>query len=512
VVAGTSGYTLVEAIVTLAVVALILIPLGRIFLTSQSAANDNTARQQGLGLDTAVLAKIGVARYGLVGLTSADQTAANAADPGYTAAAPGGASLVTLAGPSDLDGAFRFGPSSQIFNVVMPTVPWGDRNFKVITWVTTADTYVPACPSGPGQPATTKVPGVERKVTVSASWFSQLSGWITATESTIVYPGGLAPHRGTETRPPVPGNPTATPTATTGRVDVSWVASGSGCYSVSWVTPDQAVHSTALLAENDPGYLTAPPVGGSGTANYAVDGLPEDETLIFFVTAYTPDGTVSSVSADTGQAVPASGPLVTQVTSTTCPSGVSAPCPYGGQGSSIQVTGTGFAGASMTLVQASQSQSIGTCASSPCTLALTGLPPLSNTWSVVATAGGISSPPLIPSDFSFNPTINGVSPASGTAGTTVTVTGTNFVSGTTFTYSYSISGTNFSYTFPTSTCTPTQSSTVGATSCKLVMPASIRVALLADGQVSTNGAISATSTPGGTSPPSSGDAFTYAAV
>lgn len=511
--ARTGGYTLIEAVITVALVALVLLPLGRVILTTQSAANDNSARQQGLGLDTAVLAKMGAISYGVVGLTAADQVAANAAgaDPGYTTAA--GGTLVSLpAGTPDLDGAFRFGPNDQIFNVVMPKVPWGDRNFKVITWVTQADTDVPACPTVPGQPATTKVSAIERKVTVSASWFSQLAGWVTATESTIVYPGGLAPYQGSGTPPPAPGSPTATaPSSVTGRVDVSWTASASaGCYSISWVTPDQAVHSTGLLADDDPGYVQAPPVVGTGTAEYAVDGLPQNEALTFFVTAYSSDGTVSVVSIDTAPTVyPQSGPLVTQVTSTTCPRGVSV-CPYGGQSSSISVSGTGFGGGvTMSLVQSGQSLSLGTCTASPCTLSLNGLPVRSGTWSVVATSGGVSSPPWPPSDFTFGPAISGLSPTSGGAGTSVTVSGTNFLSGVQFTFTYSIGGLGSSYTWTNPTCTPNAGATVGATSCTLVMPASIAVALAAAGATSTTGAITATDSPGGTSPATLNDVFTY---
>lgn len=524
---SAAGFTLVEAIVTVALVALVTIPLGRIFLTTSSAANDNSARQQALGLDAAVLSKIGATSYASVGLNQPDLDTAGTADPGYAAAAPGTGTLVNLgasAGIPDLDGAFKIGEQGLQFNVVMPSITWGDRSFKVVTWVTTASSYVAACPSetSPGQPATTQVQGAVKRVTVTASWFSQLSGWISATETTVVYPGGLAPYQGTETPPAAPGSPTAGQVVSingvpygpnTQRMYVSWTAGAGACYAISWVTPDQAVHSTGLLANNDSGYVQPPPNVGTGTAWYAVDGLPENEKLTFFVTAYSLDGTVSSPSVDTGSALVPSGPLVQQVTAVTstgssaCPTGVSR-CAYGPPGSYVSVTigGDGVGtGATMTLVQSNQpTQSIGTCNASPCRLGPIGSN-LTGTWSVVATTTTtvngqpqtVSSPPLLSSDFAFNPTITGLNPSTGHVATSVTVSGTNFISGTTFTYNYG-SG---SYTFVdgiSASCTG-QTPTTGVNSCTLVMPP------LPTG---TTGNITATS-PGGTSPSTSADVFGY---
>jgi hypothetical protein len=284
------------------------------------------------------------------------------------------------------------------------------------------------------------------------------------------------------------------------------------------VTPDQAIHSTGLLANSDPGYIQSPPSTGSGTAWYAVDGLPQNQPLTFFVTSYSADGTVSTQSIDTlGTVLAPSGPLVTRVTSSTCPTGVSSPCPYGGGGSTIVVTagGTGFGGgAAMMLVQSGRSVGLGTCSASPCSLtAPTGLTGL---WSIVATAGGVSSPPIPASDFDFGPAIQSVSPSSGTALQKVTITGTNFLLGTTFTFTYPTgSGPEGLYTWtagPTAsttsyTCTTAQSATVGGISCSFVMP-SFTGQLLANGLTQSTGELSATSL-GGTSTTTPGDVFTY---
>jgi hypothetical protein len=501
-------------------IAAVSLPLARVLYAAQSTANDNTARQQALGLDTAVLAKIEAAAYSGVGLTAADLSAANTDDPGYSSA--GGGTFVSIGtGAADLDGLFTIG--GQSFNVVIKRLFWGDRNFKVVTWATWANGHVPRCPTTPGQPLTTLVPNAEKRVTVTATWLSPFSGTVAASESTVVYPGGLRPYQGTGAAPPAAGSPTASQVhdgnETTQRIYVSWLASGSaGCYGISWVTPDQAIYGTGLLADDDPGYVQAPPVAGTGTAVYALDDLPQNEPLTFFVTAYTADGTVSTVSTDTAPTVlPPTGPTVTGVTSTTCPSGVSAPCPYGAPGSTVSVKGggTGFsAGASMSLVQDGQALSIGSCSASPCTLTLptSGTSgPLTGTWSIVATSGGVSSPPAPASDFSFNPTITSLSPSSGSALTDVTVTGTNFLSGVTFTYTYPIGGMNDQAILTPTNCTPAPGPTVGSTSCTLRMPAFIDAQLAGAGQPSTQGTIVA-STSGGSSPGTLADVFTYEAT
>jgi len=457
---SSGGFTLIEVLVSMLLVAIVVVPLGRIFLETQSIAADNSARQDAIELDTTVISKIQSLPYSQIGLTGNDIEAAEAADtvPGYYTSQQSGSppcspsfptcyfygasqtpdnQLVELASAPDLDSAtFTVGtePSPPSFSAYLTGIVSGTWTFTLTTRVLWATLSVPACPGA--SPAMTPVADAEKRVSVTATWFAAgAGGRQSATEQTLIDPP--APPSSATPLPATPTDVSAQISGTygvvqeypqRGRIYISWsvpsnytTGPGGICYAVSWADPNQSIHTTGMLSAGDPQFIVPP--AASSTATFAVE-LPYvprgGGALTFFVTAYSWDGTQSAASQGSTPINPSTGipetipgfPLVTRVSPSSGPEGVPEEITvYGsdlyndfsferGQNS----YGEAIASAEASDVHCNSSRTECTMRT-PTSYWRAGefSEPLQGTWSVVDGQLPLgSSPPLPASDFTFN--------------------------------------------------------------------------------------------------------------
>jgi len=498
------GFTLIEVIVTVALVALLLIPLGRIFYETQSVAADNSARQQAATLATAVISKLSLEPYAELGFASSTVVAADQADPGYYTSAKtsdcgtscgyylGTSELVTLADSFTTAATpVTVGSPPEALAPYLASVDWSGRVFTVTTWILWASSTVPSCPTSNDEnsgPPTT-VLDATKQVRVEVVWRSASAGTVSFVDSSLLYPGGLAPYRGPSydaaDQPLTPGTPVAASTTTTAEVKVSWQVPSDtptiGCYVVSWVGTDHLVQSTPMMTCFHPLIVCPENGNGSGTASFVVGGLVQNEEYTFFVTAYSPNGVEWATSADSNPAVAPAGPLV---------DGVSPAYGPAQGGTVVTVDGSGL-GTGMTVSFGSGSGAPLSCGGSTTQCTTTAPPGTGIVFVVVTDLEGISSPAVPASQFSYAPAISSISPSSGplAGGTSVTVDGTNFVPGATTIEFGGVDASSVS-------CTST-------TQCTAVSPASASA-------TTTVVDVTAT-TAGGTSPITVADKFTYEA-
>ena len=495
------GFTLVETLVTVALITIMVVPLGYVFYTSLTAASTNAGRQDAAALATSIVSRLEAAPYPQVGFTAAQLTSAISANPSYGTAAGGSPPQFTWA-PNGAGGdsasseqlvtvttAASFQVGSKAFAPVITGIVTDGQRFAVTTHLFWASSKMPACSSNSSSSTTVTQAYVRALIIVSWGLGQRVE------QDSNVYPGGQTAYHGPQYNsalvPAAPQPVTVAEAGITGAVKVTWpqpagwnVGSGE-CFAVGWADTNQQVFSTGLLSNN----VVVPGAG----LNYTVEGLAPGGSYVFFVTAYSPDGVESTESGDSVSATAPSGPLITSVT----PSHGA----YAG-GTTVTLSGSAFSTPSMQVQFVPVAQSPGpvwltaTCSSlTTCTVVS---PPGSGFVSVVAetpTGPGnteVTSPALAGDTFSYVPSVNSVTcPGGGStcaAGTTVTVAGTNLVAGTTFTFGAAVgspAATNV-------TCN------AGGTSCTMTVPAG-------SGSVDV-----IASNPGGTSVARGQDEFTYA--
>ncbi|MFZ0251530.1 MAG: IPT/TIG domain-containing protein [Acidimicrobiales bacterium] len=218
--------------------------------------------------------------------------------------------------------------------------------------------------------------------------------------------------------------------------------------------------AAASFTVNSATSITAVSPAGTGTVNITVTG-PDGTSPVVVADQFTyqnPVPTVSSVSPANGAAI---------------------------GGSSVIITGTGFTGATAVKFGGTNAASYAVNSSTQIT-AVSPTGTSGATVDITVTGPGGTSTTSNADHFTYGPTVSHISPPSGSTvgGTSVTITGTGFTGAT---------GVSFG-------STPAASFTVNsATSITAVTPAS-----------SSNGIVNITvTTPGGTTPITSADQFTY---
>ena len=469
---SSDGITMVEMIVAVTLLGIVLLPLARVFYNSLNAASSTGSRQQAAELATSVISDLRSVPYPEVGFAASGSNSLAstlASDPSY-------ANRVSTSGPYfwdwDNDGdvfsavggnddgatsdsadeqlvvvttqpSFTVGSSNTVFAPIMSDVTASGNTFTITTHLVYASSSVPACP-GSTPPLTTLTDAYVRAF-VTVAWSNGPVHGESLTQDSIIYPGGQAPYDGPQFNsadtPAVPINVTSSQTTTTGDVKISWTwkpsaswsaTLPSGCFAVGWSNEAQVTTSTGLLSNTA---VSAPAICTiTCSASYTVTGLDPGSQYVFFVIAYSADGVESAESTDSSAAIAPSGPYVESVTPSYGPSP---------GGTVVTLAGTNFSVPTMQVsFNASGSTSptwlTATCASATsCTV---GAPAGSGFETVNAETptgpGGaeVVSPALAGDQYFFYsaPTASGVSPTSGPGGTSVTVTGTNFVPGTTF--------------------------------------------------------------------------------
>ncbi|MHB1510491.1 MAG: IPT/TIG domain-containing protein [Acidimicrobiales bacterium] len=461
---SSDGITMIEMIVAVTLLGIVLLPLARVFYNSLNAASSTGSRQQAAELATSVISDLRAVPYPEVGFTA---TGANSlgstltSDPSYAAyvqpSGPyfwdwdnDGSAFGTVGGNDDgttsdsadeqlvvvtTQPSFTVGSSNTVFAPIMTNVTASGNAFTITTHLVYASSSVTACPGS--TPPLTVLTQAYVRAFVTVAWNNGPIHGESLTQDSIIYPGGQAPYDGPQFNaadtPAVPTNVTSSQTSTTGDVKVSWTwqpsGSSSGCFAVGWSNEAQVTTSTGLLSNT-----SVPPTcstsSSSCSASYTITGLDPGSQYVFFVIAYSGDGVESVESTDSAAAIAPSGPYVESVSPSYGPSP---------GGTVVTLTGTSFSVPTMQVnFGTSPSPSPATCTTSTtCTVkAPTGSGFETVTAETPTGPGGaeVVSPTLVGDQYFFYsaPTVSGVSPASGPAGTSVTVTGTNFVPGMTF--------------------------------------------------------------------------------
>ncbi len=488
---GQSGFSLIEVIVTVLLIVIVTLSMGRLFIQTQSTAADNSGRQDAAAVATSVISNIADAPYSIAGLTAAHTDQAKAKLSSYYSSAYSGAlgssscssacgsyyyggtapdqQLVTIAaGQTDLYHYFTVGTNAKAFAGYLTKVTSGTWSFTVTTRVTWVTSQVPGCPGN----GSTAVAEAEEEVSVLVTTKSSTAGTISVSENSIVYPGGLSSYAGSSySSAGIPSTPVitaVTPSATTGQVNVSWTVPASGygaCYEVSWVDTNQNVYTTGMVSNSyllatsgtGSGYITAPPsAGSSGTAVFGVGNLAQADPFTFFVVAYSVNGVESAESVDSASAISPAGPVIT---------GLSPAFGPNGSATSVTVTGTGLATTETFGFGAAGNGTVVSCSGTTSCIVTS---PSNGTGlvNVIATdTGGIGSPPTVENSFSFAPAITAISESPAcplvasltvcpdAGGTVVTITGTNLV-GVTHVFFGATAAKTFSCSSST-TCTAT---------------------------------------------------------
>ncbi|MCU1493073.1 MAG: hypothetical protein JWO62_837 [Acidimicrobiaceae bacterium] len=492
--------------------AVVVIPFGNVIYTTLNTANDNGNRQDASALASSVLSRLESIPYSQVGFTggsSGTLATTIAAHPKYAAAvgalptfywdADGDGSdgsftsnvdgdiadetLVTT--PSSPPATLKFGTNRVPFAPVMSGVHAGGVSYTVTTHIVEASTSVSACPQH-GVPATTSLVDAYKHVFVTITWFNGRFHPAPLNADTIVYPGSLAAYSGPSSNSPPPSAPTnvvPVAAAVTGAVSVSWTVPPGGtvpgCYDVGWSGGNPTINAqqqaSSGLVEPSGGSLNA---DGSTTYTYTTpSSLLQGQEYVFYVTSYSEDGAEFSQSATSDAAQAPTGPLVNLLSPT-----------QGLPGGRTLVTIAGSGLSSLkgpTLAYFGSTAATGvTCSSST---SCTAVDPSTSTASgsvfvTIETPTGpgnaeVSSPQLIPDQFSYAPSITGAS-----------------YSGSTL----SINIANIGSTPPTVTLLPSAAQsgvtcpapTSGTTTCTLTtsLPAPVAPATTAEVQISVSSA------------------------
>ncbi len=327
------GFTLVEQVIALAVVAIVLVPIAGMVYSGMAGAASSRHVGDATGLASAQLAHAGAIPYQDLGFYG-DQ-------PGVVSTYQGQQTVVLAATTPS-------GGTPQVVPVQSTTV--GTVNYTVDTAVVWADA---AGPSGP-------YPQAYKRVYAVVSWHEG-TGTEQVTENTLVYPGSIGPYTGPGSQSPdnpvtsvsdpaglgasvpsVPGSPTD-PGAT--EVDLSWSAPGSdpGYYVVEWATAPNVLPAAGTSGTGGPGssgmFQSSPHEPGTATV-FAVQSLTSSTQYWFEVVAWTSTGTSWAVSTS-------------QVTATTDPPPSDPPCTMSG----LTVTGASSGNTGKTYLSRSGSMS-----------------------------------------------------------------------------------------------------------------------------------------------------------
>jgi hypothetical protein len=501
--------------------AVVVIPFGNVIYTTLNTANDNGNRQDASALASSVLSRLESIPYSQVGFTggsSGTLATTIAAHPTYAAAVGALPTFYWDADGDGSDGSFtsdvdgdianetlvttpsgppvtlKFGTNQVPFAPVMSGVHAGGVAYTVTTHIVEASASVSACPQH-GIPVTTSLVDAYKHVFVTVTWFNGRFHPAPLNADTILYPGAMAAYSGPSSTSPMPNAPTnvvPVPAAVTGEVSVSWTVTvppggtAPGCYDVGWsggnptINAQQQASSGLLLVGSSGSTLNA---DNSTTYTYSnayttPPSLSQGQEYVFYVTSYSADGAEFSQSATSGAAQAPTGPLV---------SSLSPAQGLPGGGTKVMITGTGLSSANgPTLVYFGPTAATGvTCSSGtsctavdPSTSAASGSVFVTTEAPTGPLKAEVSSPQLIPDQFSYAPSITGAS-----------------YSGSTL----SINIANIGSTPPTVTLLPSPASqsavtcpapTSGTTTCTLTtsLPAPVAPATTAEVQISVTSA------------------------
>ncbi len=281
------GFTIIELVVAMAILALVMAPMARVFWSAMRTAGVASHRTDGSSIASREIEGMRAVPYGQVGFY-ADQTGATSTFEGYTTVSLGSTSPASGSVPQiqpqtpDPSAASSFVPDPDPANagpIVQGNVSYAVQRYVV--WVDAQDassTYIKAY----------------KRLTVTVSW-SDLAGAHNVRQDSLLYPGGQGTFQG-----PMGGTASTTTTTTvlnpsapvlnavTGLADPA----GETQIPLTWSQPGGGATVTSYTIK----YSTSSafPVGNfsvvNGLApsitNYTVPSLSANTTYYFEVIAY----------------------------------------------------------------------------------------------------------------------------------------------------------------------------------------------------------------------------------
>ncbi len=286
--AREDGFTIVELVIALAVLAMVIAPLGRVFWSAIRTAGAAGHRTDGAAIASREIEGMRAVPYAQVGFY-ADQPGYVATFEGFTtvslgATSPATGTLIPQMQPEtpDPNAATGYAPDPDPANAT--AIVQGSVHFTVLRYVVWADAH----------DASSTYTQAYKRLTVLVSWSDQ-TGAHTAREDSLLYPGGLGKYQS-----PMGGSTSTTTTTTllnpsapvlnpiTGLADpagetqipLSWSQPGGGAavtsYSVEYST------NSSFPAGN---FSVVTGLAPSIT-NYTVTSLSANTTYYFEIIAY----------------------------------------------------------------------------------------------------------------------------------------------------------------------------------------------------------------------------------
>jgi len=218
---GDGGFTIVELVVALSLVAFVLTTLAGLFYTGMKVAVDTNARTQATGVAVRALESMRVARYDELGFYTSQDGYEEHCDPTNSAA-----DTVTLGDTAPADA--KYTPLETIF------VPERSLPFNVERCVVWADPSDPSLAQG------------FKRTFVKVTWTVQ-GRTHSVTEHSIVYPGGLGSYAGAQQHPTTPavGPGVVPPAPASVTVTTPGAPVGETQLDVNWSDPNQPHHYKA---------------------------------------------------------------------------------------------------------------------------------------------------------------------------------------------------------------------------------------------------------------------------
>jgi prepilin-type N-terminal cleavage/methylation domain-containing protein len=307
---GESGFTIVELVISLAILAVVAAPLAGVFWSAIRTAGSAAHRTDGSSIASREIEGLRAVPYGQVGFYD-DQPRDVTTFEGLTTVSLGATSpssgAVPLMQPEtpDPSAAVGFAPDPNPANV-SPIIQGGVKYSvtRNVVWVDAKD-------------STTTYAQAYKRLTVIVVWSDQ-AGHHVVRQDSVLYPGGLGTYQGAKGGPAsttttAPAFPPSAPNVASisplpSPADQSQVA-------LSWTQPVSPSPVTSYSVE----YSTSPafPVGNfaivGGLApsitSYTVTGLTPSTTYYFKIVAYA--GTQSATSSRQSISTAAAGPVCT---------------------------------------------------------------------------------------------------------------------------------------------------------------------------------------------------------
>ena len=288
------GFTIIELVVSLAILAMIMAPLAGVFWSSMRTAGVASHRTDGASIASREIEAMRAVPYAQVGFYS-DQPGYTATFEGFTtvllgSTSPSPGTLIPQVQPltPDASAAASFAPDPKPSNA--SPISQGGVNYSVtrsIVWVGAQD-------------ASTTYASAYKRLTVVVTWSDQAGAhWVR--QDSLLYPGGLGKFQGSTTTVSTTTtavlNPSApTLNAITGLADPA----GETQVPLTWTQPATGAAVTSYSIEYStsssfpPGNFSIVSGLAPSIKNYTVTSLSANTTYYFVVIAYA--GTNSATS------------------------------------------------------------------------------------------------------------------------------------------------------------------------------------------------------------------------